>query len=37
MGLRCRSCGTRFHWEQYAHQLDDDWEETLASVPCDRL
>ncbi|MGM0759953.1 MAG: dual CXXC motif small (seleno)protein [Thermodesulfobacteriota bacterium] len=37
MGLRCRSCGQRFQWARYAQELNEDWEEMLASVPCDRL
>ncbi|MFP4035619.1 MAG: dual CXXC motif small (seleno)protein [Desulfovermiculus sp.] len=35
--MRCRSCGQRFDWSRYAQELDEDCEQILASVPCDRL
>ncbi|WP_373498225.1 dual CXXC motif small (seleno)protein [Desulfococcus sp.] len=35
--MRCRSCSRRFTIEQIADALDDDLEELLANIPCNRL
>ncbi|MFP4071586.1 MAG: dual CXXC motif small (seleno)protein [Desulfovibrionales bacterium] len=35
--MRCRSCSAEYPLSRYAALLDDDDEEKLANIPCDRL
>ncbi|CAB5081882.1 hypothetical protein D3OALGA1CA_2117 [Olavius algarvensis associated proteobacterium Delta 3] len=37
MFLHCRSCSSDYPLEQFAEAIDDGMEETLASIPCNRL
>ena len=35
--LGCQGCGARFNLQDYADELDDDLQEILAMLPCDRF
>jgi len=35
--LRCRSCNARFPLERFKEAMDEELEEELADVRCDRL
>jgi hypothetical protein len=35
--MRCRSCGREYPLEQFSDLMDDDFEQQLANVRCDRL
>ncbi|WP_369692228.1 dual CXXC motif small (seleno)protein [Desulfonema ishimotonii] len=35
--MRCRSCNTRYPLTRFAREMDDDLEERLANIPCNRL
>ncbi|MGD8261218.1 MAG: dual CXXC motif small (seleno)protein [Desulfobacterales bacterium] len=37
MYLHCRSCSALFTLAMYKQWIDDDLEEELADIPCDRL
>ncbi|MGE0087428.1 MAG: dual CXXC motif small (seleno)protein [Desulfococcaceae bacterium] len=35
--MYCRSCSSSYSIEQFAGAIDDDMEERLANIPCNRL
>jgi len=37
VSLRCTGCGATFKLQDFAAQMDDDFEEEMGFVPLDRL
>ncbi|MFW6414996.1 MAG: dual CXXC motif small (seleno)protein [Thermodesulfobacteriota bacterium] len=35
--MRCRKCSATFTWKDFENVLDEEWEEILGNIPCDRL
>jgi hypothetical protein len=35
--MRCKACGARYSLDRFASLMDEDFEEKLANVSCDRL